>query len=172
MLACNGGGSGTIDAASGTDGSVLDAPAPDAIDGCHALEQTGELIDQIAAAEAPPTPLGGAFPDGRYHLTAETLYTGPGGATGPTGMQHRTTTSCVDLTCDVRAFSVIQGDLTPTTVVFEPDGSDITIRQTCPLPEVSVQITYSTVTDGEGTHVTLYEPFQNRIVGRVYTLQP
>jgi hypothetical protein len=37
---------------------------------------------------------------------------------------------------------------------------------------VTFAVAYTTVTDDDGTRVTLYEPFQERIAGRVYELQP
>jgi hypothetical protein len=39
---------------------------------------------QVATAE-PPAAGGGAPPDGVYYMTSVTLYTGAGGASGPTG---------------------------------------------------------------------------------------
>jgi hypothetical protein len=172
VAACGGDDTAAVDAAAAGDAHAVDARDLDAMQGCNSLEQTAGLIEQIAVPEDPPGPLGGAFPDGRYHMIADTLYTGAGGASGATGQHHRTTTSCEDLVCQLRAFSSNLGDLPASTVVFEPDGSSLVLRQVCPGPEVAVSMTYTTVTDGSGTAVTLYEPFQGRIAGRVYQLQP
>lgn len=44
------------------------------------------IIGQQQVAEASPVPLGGTIPDGAYFLAKDTIYTGPGGTTGATGL--------------------------------------------------------------------------------------
>jgi hypothetical protein len=43
-------------------------------------------VMQQQVAEAAPIPLGGVIPDGTYVLSKDTIYTGPGGTTGLTGV--------------------------------------------------------------------------------------
>jgi hypothetical protein len=61
---------------------------------CNTLAQIGGSVTIQRVATAPPTlsTTGGAIPSGTYVLTALTLYTGPGGATGSFGTTKLTTT--------------------------------------------------------------------------------
>jgi hypothetical protein len=170
VAGCGGGDPATSDAA--VDAPVSVDAAIDASTECTALEQTAPLVAQIAVADDPPTPLGGAFPDGRYHMVEDTLYTGPNGATGANGQMHRTTTSCTNRVCSVRGYSANLGDLR-AVVIFEPDGVNVVARRTCPGTEVSTSMSYTTVVDSTGTRITLYEPrLLGGIAGSVYELQP
>ena len=54
---------------------------------CNLLLNDGEPIDVISIDEDVPAPEGGVIEDGFYVLTALAFYTGPGGETGPTGVQ-------------------------------------------------------------------------------------
>ncbi len=56
-----------------------------AVAACNALANAGPTVQPENVAQAAPTPAGGTFSDGTYYLTAESYYTGPGGASGPAG---------------------------------------------------------------------------------------
>ena len=75
-------------AADGAQASIEDAnTAEDADDGatvCNALANTGQPVTVMQVAADPPAAQGGTPVDGIYTLTDETIYTGPGGASGPT----------------------------------------------------------------------------------------
>jgi hypothetical protein len=75
-----GGGGGTSGGT--TDGGrVLDGGT------CSNLSLTNApIVGQQQVAEASPVPLGGTIPDGTYILSKDTIYTGPGGTTGATGL--------------------------------------------------------------------------------------
>src|SRR4029077_14547108 len=48
-------------------------------------------IQEIQVATAPPAALGGTVVDGTYYLSESIIYTGPGGASGPSGNSIRDT---------------------------------------------------------------------------------
>lgn len=52
---------------------------------CNALVDSAAEVQSVYVAASLPAPAGGSIQDGTYHLTAERLYTGVGGASGPTG---------------------------------------------------------------------------------------
>jgi hypothetical protein len=52
---------------------------------CNMMTNLGVKVAETQIAEPLPTPTGGLFPAGHRFLIAQAIYTGPGGATGPTG---------------------------------------------------------------------------------------
>ncbi len=73
-------GGGTTDGGA-TDGGGSDGGA------CNTLALTNaSIIGQQQVAEAVPVPAGGAIADGTYVLSKDTIFTGPGGTTGATGV--------------------------------------------------------------------------------------
>jgi hypothetical protein len=110
-----GGPDGALDAAP-------DAPAP----ACNALKNVGELVTIQALASDPPAPEGGALADGTYVATSAVLYTGSGGASGPT-------TQTTQLTIQIdgsHVETVIEGERSSAT--FATSGTRITSTTTCP----------------------------------------
>jgi hypothetical protein len=81
--AAGGGGNAEGGADGGTDASGFDAA-----DGgvCNDLVASGLVIDRIGVAGEPPAGRGGTIVDGEYNLTDYTVFTGAGGAGGPTGI--------------------------------------------------------------------------------------
>jgi hypothetical protein len=69
----------------GSDGGVT---VSDAGDGgvCTDLTATGQVIDRVGVAGEPAAGRGGTVVDGEYNLTDYTVFTGAGGAGGPTGI--------------------------------------------------------------------------------------
>lgn len=140
-----GGSSGT----SGTDGAIGAT--------CNAVSLAGiAAVSQLEAAEAAPVPLGGTIPDGTYVLTKDTIYTGPGGATGGTGMTQTEVQVFSGTTIQIASqppapnpaidlsgnFSVVTGTDeagTPTT------GTTLTFVFTCPSGAAAVTRSYSVI---------------------------
>src|ERR1051326_7644984 len=68
------------------DAPPIDAPMMDAFgSNCATLTLPQTAVMQMRVAQAPPVPAGGTLVAGTYTVTADVFYTGPGGATGPTG---------------------------------------------------------------------------------------
>jgi hypothetical protein len=74
-------GAGSPDAGGGDAGSV----SPGA---CHDLPVPPAVVE-LQEATDPPAPRGGPIVFGRYVMIARTIHTGPGGATGPSGVMRR-----------------------------------------------------------------------------------
>jgi hypothetical protein len=87
---------GTIDGAIGPDGAMID----EAGDGgaCHSLNELQPPHDEMQVAAPPPVLNGGAVNPGLYVRTGTWLYTGAGGASGPTGNVENETLDIVTLT--------------------------------------------------------------------------
>jgi len=56
---------------------------------CNDVPNSGGLVAEQRAASAAPAPTGGTLNVGTWVRAATTIYTGPGGATGPSGRQVR-----------------------------------------------------------------------------------
>jgi hypothetical protein len=67
------------------DARESDAFVADAERECNGVTNTAPIVITSQVAEDPPQAIGGSITLGRYHRTASTIYTGPGGATGPIG---------------------------------------------------------------------------------------
>jgi hypothetical protein len=80
-------------ASAGNDGAGGSAPDGSGDDGptvCNTLVNSGQPVTAMRVASAPPAAQGGTPANGTYLLTSETIYTGAGGATGPSGTQSIT----------------------------------------------------------------------------------
>jgi hypothetical protein len=120
-------GSTPLDSAT-TDGS--DSSPDDASDGsaaCNTIANVAQTITIQQVASAPPAAQGGTFADGTYAMTDFTIFTGTGGATGPSG----TTQTTLQISGDT--FQVVS-DSTPSTrtVSVVVSGSSVTATDTCP----------------------------------------
>jgi hypothetical protein len=78
------GGSAQGDDEAGAGGSGEGGAQKDGSGPCNAIPNGAPLITQQRVASAAPTAQGGTITDGTWYLTACKLYTGAGGATGPT----------------------------------------------------------------------------------------
>jgi hypothetical protein len=71
----------------GNTDAAIDANLGEGGADCNALTfEASGVIAQQEVAEAPPVPVGGIISDGTYFLTRDTIYLGPGGTSGATGM--------------------------------------------------------------------------------------
>jgi hypothetical protein len=81
-------GGGPID--SSADGGACVASYPPADGGCNSLTNTAPPVNVISVPSAMPQAVGGSVVDGTYWKTASVVYTGSGGASGPTGKTEQT----------------------------------------------------------------------------------
>ena len=58
---------------------------------CNALVNSAPEVAPVYVPADLPVPAGGELSDGTYHVTANSIYTGPGGGSGPTGASIRNT---------------------------------------------------------------------------------
>jgi hypothetical protein len=109
----NDGGGGTSTAPTGvgggSGGSGGGAGAAGGASVCNAIVNDAPEVSINQVAEDLPSATGGKIEDGRYHLTAVTVYTGPGGPSGPSGARQKETSVYSDTTLQV-AVDLFQGD--------------------------------------------------------------
>ncbi len=70
------------------DGQKLEGNTSDCSESCSHIPQIGKTVAEMKVAAPAPTPQGGTLTAGTYVATEMTEYTGPGGATGPTGTER------------------------------------------------------------------------------------
>lgn len=161
-----------FDASAPIDAPIASIDANVSIDApeCNALEQTASEVGQVRVAEDMPAPVGGGIPDGRYHLVADVLYTGIGGASGPTtGTTTAATWMCTALECDVIAHPLTSFVDQRYNYLLSLSGTDLSITTVCPETQ-TLNASYTTTTDGDGvTVITLYIGPDR---ARSYELQP
>jgi len=109
----NDGGGGTSTAPTGvgggTGGSGGGEGAAGGASACNAIVNDAPEVTINQMAEELPSATGGKIENGRYHLTAVTVYTGSGGQAGPTGARQKETSVYSDTTLQV-AVDLFQGD--------------------------------------------------------------
>jgi hypothetical protein len=79
------------DAANLPDGLPYEASDPGDGGACTSLANIASAIPQMDVAQTIPPPSGGTLVDGLYVKTRDTVYTGAGGASGPTGTMAKET---------------------------------------------------------------------------------
>lgn len=94
------------------------------------MVQSGADVAQIAVASDQPAATGGAVPDGTYQLTGWTLYTGAGGASGPTGTQQAMTVVVQGQTAELVLHAATGTQR--LTVTFTNSMNQTIIVQRCP----------------------------------------
>jgi hypothetical protein len=139
----------------GTAADVAEADTP-SDGGCGVVTNGAAVVPEQNTATAPPTPQGGAIPDGTYFVTAATLYTGPGGATGPTGKTYQFTSQVSGDGTAYDSVDAISGG-TPVVAVgtIAISGARITVTQICPTTTMPVSAYVAFDSNGVDT-VTLY----------------
>jgi len=126
---------------------------------CNTLANVATTVPILAVASDPPPARGGSFSDGTYVATGATLYTGAGGATGPTG---RTLTMTVRV-AGTRLESIF--DAVPRTAVITGiQGTSVQTTGVCPNTKAdSVSFTADGATlalyliDSSGTRVYSFD---------------
>jgi hypothetical protein len=97
---------------------------------CNTLTQIATPVQPQQVAEALPAPTGGAIPDGTYVITAITVYTGVGGATGPiTDPQALTSVNTGGVAQTV--FTVTGQPDSNETYTYVANGTGLTVAKTC-----------------------------------------
>ena len=158
------GGAGTT-GASGTTGSG-------GVGGCasNTLMPTAPAVPENRVAQAFTTnaAAGGTIVEGTYWLTSLSLYTGPAGATGPTGT---TSSETLRFLPENKVETVVQsaGSTTQMRLTFSTavSGSSLSLTGTCPVG-ASLETSYTAT----ATTVTLWVPSNGTTPPevRVYTL--
>jgi len=121
---------------------------------CNALVNLGTDVPILTEAAVPPPAMGGAIADGTYVVTSATLYTGPNGASGPSGKSVRMTVAIAGM----RGDSVLDDMNRSATFVIA--GTKLKSTATCPgtgTDEVDYSATPESLTlyliDSKGTRV-------------------
>jgi len=143
-------GGGGASGAAGAGGSIVDAGddrsrgdaalsdvradgvfvVDDASAGCNDVVNTAPVFAGRMVALSIPMPSGGTIVDGTYYETDYTIYTGPGGATGPEGMNHQFT--AVVAGPIVRVAYLTNGIQKRYTFTMTTSGTQTTWTFTCP----------------------------------------
>ena len=120
------------------------------------MTDTSFPVVQNQVAQAVPALAGGTVETGTYHRTADTVYTGTGGAVGPTGFLISETLEItgsggVFTLQSVASYGTVF-DEAQTFTLTPGSGGDATYAQTCPLSN-SASTKYEAT--GTGTGATL-----------------
>jgi hypothetical protein len=123
-----------------TDGASASAEAVVAMEvggvgQCNSVPNSGSLVAEQRVASAAPAPAGGTFVQGTWVRAASTVYTGAGGATGPTGNQGRQAIRITEVNGSLRFDSVYQepgGSLDLLSGAASFSGTQLTVNFNCP----------------------------------------
>jgi hypothetical protein len=114
---------------------------------CNTIAHSGSNIAITQVAEATPTAAGGTLVDGTYVLTARQIYTGVGGATGPTGEMRRQTLVISNAASGTATVHSIQsrngGADSRETLTAMPSGTTFAMTRVCPPPSASGAFMYT-----------------------------
>jgi len=124
---------------------------------CNDLTNIGLDVPIVSEAREAPVATGGTFVDGTYVLTRASVYTGPEGASGPTGRSMRMTIRKDGPRYD----SVFDG--VPRRAEVTLSGTDLVTKTTCPSSS-TMTVGYSATPtsvmvrfpDGANTRVYVY----------------
>lgn len=103
---------------------------------CNSVALQGAPVDAMQVDTAPPAPTGGKIPPGLYSLVGTTIYTGVGGAKGPTNHPERMTIQLTEtptgmVVQDAEAQPGCASDKHETnTLTFS--GTNVAAVRTCP----------------------------------------
>ncbi len=133
---------GSSSGASSTGGSAGSAPLCDGGASCAALTlERSPIVTVTDTATDPPAGAGGTPAVGVYYLTAETIYTGLGGASGDAGLTDQQTLAFTGIngaSGTVQQAQVNAGDggiascFQSSTLTVTFSGTNVTITQSCP----------------------------------------
>ncbi len=129
-------------------GGVTESAAPAAPgDGssCAALPNVAPEVPIVAVASAPPAAGGGPIANGTYDATTATLFTGPGGTSGPTG-KHLQMTVRID---GGSATTAVDGVTSEAAITL--DGTNLHSDSICPSKQA-----YDTAYTATPTTLSIY----------------
>lgn len=133
---------------------------------CVSIVNGGADIPEVQVASDPPAATGGVPSLGTYYLTAATLYTGVGGATGNTGKTRKETISG-----SIGSFEAIEEMTGAAPYAYSGTYSlggqnDVAYSVTCPSPG-NVNVPFS----ASGTSFKLYRQVSGKTIELAYELQ-
>ena len=120
---------------------------------CNSVANAAPSIPITNVASDAPAPTGGTIPDGTYFVTASQIYTGAGGAAGPTGVTYRATNRVTGTHYDAVTSASSQPVDAHASGTFATNGTNTVIQQSCPIPQTVPFTSFSS--DGVGTF-TIY----------------
>lgn len=99
---------------------------------CNALVDSAAEVQSAFVAAPLPAPAGGAILDGTYHLTGESVFTGPGGASGPIGQTVATVFALQGGTAQLvsRRTGADAGE-ERATLAYQVSGSELILTPLC-----------------------------------------
>ena len=127
-----------------------------------------DLVDDAAAVEGtkvaanPPVATGGSIADGTYVLTALTEFTGPGGATGGTGVTASVVLAIAGTT--MQEVGRTNGQDTRYTTTITTSGATMSTMDTCPAPMTDGNLYTATPTE-----LRIYDSSSEVPVEQTYT---
>jgi hypothetical protein len=128
------GGSSTGGSSSGTSGGMCNSGTSTGGSPCNSIANGASVVQEQQSPNTAPSPQGGGVPaDGTYYMTALTVYTGPGGASGPTGNSGQQTVQFTSSTMTLQIVDQSAGCPAQTqtgTLTFS--GMMLTLATTCP----------------------------------------
>ena len=143
--ACVDTGTAVADGTACGSGNVCTAGACTAL-ACTPIADTFTRVPEVRVASASPAPLGGTLVDGVYDLTANTIYTGPGGLSGTQpGMYAGILVISGGTLQEVMAYSLVPSQpVTPRVLTYSLAGTTYTITSSvCGGAEVGYTLGYT-----------------------------
>jgi hypothetical protein len=129
---------------------------------CNDVVNDAPTIYEMYVAADEPTPLGGTIADGRYWLTATVVYSGPGGATGPTGNIEQHTTVISNGVITGRGSRNGCPDET-TLLDFTTSGNRLMAVEACPTAQT---LEYQGFDAGPDTLIVYLSPTRSEVFSR------
>jgi hypothetical protein len=108
------------------------SPGSDGSTACNDLVDDAAAVEGTEVAASAPVASGGSIADGTYVLTAVTAFTGPGGATGDTGVMASAVLVIAGTT--MQQVGRINGQESRYTTTITTSGTRVSTMDTCPAP--------------------------------------
>jgi hypothetical protein len=126
---------------------------------CNALQNVAPAVIPVWVEGAQPTPAGGTLVDGTYYLTAVSIYTGPGGVSGPTAMMRKMVLVISNAASGTATFQFIDNENVAgggtdrrATWTVTPNGTKLVVVGRCPNADGTGTTDYA----ASGNTFTLY----------------
>jgi hypothetical protein len=140
-------------------------PDPVALPVCNTLVVDAPIVDATAMAAVAPGAAGGTIADGRYRLSAITLYTGPNGSTTAPDLHIA---AVFEISGDViQQAGFINDRESRFTSRYTASGTTLSIVDTCPYSDFGMS-SYSATP----TTFSIYVAAQGGTLEQVYALSP